>query len=350
MMHPLQKRPLVFLLYVSFWVLVSIVHFILLYSIWGIQWGEALTLAISNYLVVPSLVLTSWVFIRLFPINKERWKQNVLFHLLIASAYSIGFVFLMAFMGELTEGSGYANFNELFAQRLIVNFLIYLLHFLFIYLFTTTQTLEEKVKSQKKLEGLVKDAELNALKAQINPHFLFNSLNSISSLTMTDPAKAQEMIIKLSNFMRYSLQHTQDDLCSLSSELNNAQLYLEIEKVRFGNKLQLDIQMADDTAELLLPNRILQPLLENAIKYGVYEADHEVCIRIDCKKVRHYLVVAIYNNYEPSCNLYKGEGIGLKNIKERLEIIYNNPHLLQVKNENNEFRVALNIPQKETHG
>jgi two-component system, LytTR family, sensor kinase len=128
------------------------------------------------------------------------------------------------------------------------------------------------------LKSLVKEAELHALKSQINPHFLFNSLNSISSLTMTDPLKAQEMVINLSSLMRYSLKHDQVDKVPFSEELKNNQLYLQIEKVRFGNKFNAVFDIDDKCLNANIPNMILQPLYENAIKYGVYEATEPVDI------------------------------------------------------------------------
>jgi LytS/YehU family sensor histidine kinase len=162
---------------------------------------------------------------------------------------------------------------------------------------------------------------------------------------MTDPGSAQEMVINLSQLMRYSLKHNQQETVSFKQELDNNKLYMSIEKVRFGNKLNPVFTIEDDCFKAEIPNMILQPLYENSIKYGVYEATETIDVITHCHCENNNLVVTISNTFDPNARSKKGEGIGLKNIRERMQIIYGNPHLLQINNNNNEFTVTLTIPQ-----
>lgn len=152
------------------------------------------------------------------------------------------------------------------------------------YLIHYNLDLNERKQNEARLETLLKETELNALKSQINPHFIFNSLNSVSSLTLTAPEKAQEMVIKLSDFLRYSLRNNNDQFSTLSEELNNISLYLEIEKVRFGDRLNINNIINADAEKAIVPILILQPLFENAIKYGLYETLEKVEINAKARK------------------------------------------------------------------
>ena len=216
----------------------------------------------------------------------------------------------------------------------------------FFYAISYYNSLKEKIEREAEMKSLVRDAELSALKSQINPHFLFNSLNSISSLTISNPVKAQEMVINLSMVMRYSLQHNQRETVSLKEELENIKLYLGIEKIRFGKKLNPIFEIEESCLKAEIPNMILQPLFENAIKYGVYEATEPVRIYVSCQSEDKYFHIIIDNEYEPDSVKNKGEGIGLNNIRQRLELMYGNPNLLKITDNKTSFKVELMIPQK----
>jgi LytS/YehU family sensor histidine kinase len=224
--------------------------------------------------------------------------------------------------------------------------LVYILIAVFYYTFYFYNKLKEKSKEETRLKELVTQTQLNELKSQINPHFLFNSLNSVSYLAVTEPQKAQDMVIKLSSFLRYSLKHKQDQLVTLEKEIAHIKLYLEIEKVRFGDKLhvQFDIEQCKDC---LIPNMILQPLYENAIKYGVYETTSSVTINTHAAKSNNNLVFTVSNNYDADAVVSKGEGIGLFNIKQRLGLVYGDTTLLQISDNNQIFTAKLVIPQKK---
>lgn len=201
---------------------------------------------------------------------------------------------------------------------------------------------------EAELKTLVKESELNSLKAQINPHFLFNSLNSISALTMIEPGKAQEMIIKLSDFLRYTTSNKEENFTTLEQEINNVNRYLDIEKIRFGSRLHIIQNISESYYSLHLPGLILQPLVENAIKYGIYENTHESVIELKCSYHANFLSITVTNELLPDCVKSKGEGVGLHNIQSRMRILYNRDDLINVSKANHQFEVTLKFPQIES--
>jgi hypothetical protein len=218
---------------------------------------------------------------------------------------------------------------------------VVMLYYLIIYY----RNFKEKLLHETELKDLVKEAELSALKSQINPHFLFNCLNSVSSLTLSKPELSREMLVKLSTFLRYSLAQDVKELNCLANELNNIRLYMEIEKVRFGDRLQLDFDLDETCEQLKIPNLILQPLYENAIKYGVHESLEPVSVKTKCSFENGLLKISIGNNFDPESIPSKGNGIGLPNIQERLQLIYSRSDLMKIVKSENYFTVNLEFPQ-----
>jgi LytS/YehU family sensor histidine kinase len=239
--------------------------------------------------------------------------------------------------------------NESLPWRAVMGVFYYLLFILFYYVILYYEDLQDKLKIEGELQTLVKEAELNALKSQINPHFLFNSLNSISSLTITDPEKAQEMVIKLSDFLRYSLSHDKNEKASLKEEFENLKRYLDIEKVRFGARLNFVSKVPEDCINFEIPNMILQPLIENSIKHGVYNSTEEVLVELNCKDENGYFVIEILNDYDPDAVKKVGQGIGLSNIRKRLQLIYQRQDLLETIADKMVFRAILRLPKNGNH-
>jgi len=215
------------------------------------------------------------------------------------------------------------------------------------YIIITFWEIKEKISRENELNSQLKDAELKMLRSQIRPHFLFNSLNSISSLTLSDPEKAREMVVKLSEFMRFSLGYSEEMLISFDKEMNHERLYLDIEKVRFGEKLLFYENIATSCYHLKIPSMILQPVFENAVKYGVYETTSQNVIHIEATCSESKLKVSITNNFDNDAVFPKGTGTGLKNIAQRLKNIYGAVNLLKVEKTDSLFKVTVEIPQNE---
>jgi len=225
-----------------------------------------------------------------------------------------------------------------------ISVFIYILAVLAYYLFISLTNLSEKKSREAKLESLVKETELKMLRSQINPHFLFNSLNSISSLTLSNPEKAREMVVKLSDFMRYAISKKDEQPVSLTSELENLRLYIDIEKIRFGDKLSTEEIIDPRCLDVKLPVMILQPLYENAIKHGVYESTQTVTISTEVKLSDDYVVIIISNNFEFIPSSRKGTGTGLINVERRLKLFYGNKASIITEKDKGIFKVTLFIP------
>jgi two-component system, LytTR family, sensor kinase len=199
---------------------------------------------------------------------------------------------------------------------------------------------------QDQIKTLARDAELYKLRQQLQPHFLFNSLNSINSLIGSQPEKARKMIVSLSDFLRKTLHQEESEMVTLDNEMEYCILYLEIEKNRFGHRLATEIDIPESLKLKKIPNLILQPIIENAIKYGLYNTTEDVVICIKAFQKNNLLIIEIsnpfdINNSKPSI----GNGFGLRGINRRLQLIYNQNNLVTIKNENNIFTTTLHIPQ-----
>jgi LytS/YehU family sensor histidine kinase len=244
----------------------------------------------------------------------------------------------------LPEQNDYqAYWDATFPYRVGTGIFIYGLVILTYFLFQSLANLSEKKAKEARLESLVKETELKMLRSQINPHFLFNSLNSISSLTITDPEKARSMVIKLSDFMRYALSKKDERPVSLYSELENLRLYLDIEKVRFGDRLTTEENIDSKCLEIKLPVMILQPLYENAIKHGVYETTELVNIKTEAGIKNGILEIIISNNYDSLIPPVKGTGTGLMNVHRRLELYYGKKASIKTTKENGKYTVFIQI-------
>ncbi len=204
---------------------------------------------------------------------------------------------------------------------------------------------EEKLEERRReTEKLNKEAELTSLREKLQPHFLFNSLNSISSLTFSQPEQARKMIQQLSDFLRGTIKKD-DQLTRLSQEIQHLGLYLDIEKVRFGSRLNTNVSCPCEIEEFYIPNMILQPIVENAIKFGLYNTLEEIEISVTCILEDDFLVIETRNPFDPETSPpKKGLGYGLENVKRRLFLLYNRNNLLKTDTKNNIFITRILIP------
>ena len=232
--------------------------------------------------------------------------------------------------------------------RFIVGWVLYAMVVSFYYLVTYYTESKDRAVKESELKNLITQAELKSLKFQINPHFIFNSLNSMSALTEIDPKKAKEMIIKLADFLRYILATNEQEKNKLSEELKNIRLYLEIEKIRFEDKFEYSEYIDDGCSNVEIPNMLLQPLFENVIKHAVYETFDRVHLRLKCSFDNGYLKLVLENNFDESTKSRKGAGVGLKNIHDRLNLIYHRTDLMEVKKEKGIFSITLFIPYERS--
>jgi two-component system, LytTR family, sensor kinase len=205
---------------------------------------------------------------------------------------------------------------------------------------------QEHKKREADADKLVKEAELAQLRQQLQPHFLFNSLNSINALVGTQPEQARKMVQQLSDFLRGTVKKDDRQRVTLEDELSHLQLYLDIEKVRFGYRLN-SLTEADEKAKAMkLPPMLLQPIVENAIKFGLYDTIGEITISLNAYTEQNNLVIEVKNPFDPATSQPRqGTGFGLNSIARRLYLIYSQNDLLQTSVEGSVFTTQIKIPQ-----
>lgn len=206
------------------------------------------------------------------------------------------------------------------------------------------QEIKERLGRHSNVEGLLKEAELFKLRQQLQPHFLYNSLNSINSLILIDTDKAQEMVGRLSDFLRASVKKDTHEALPIADELLYLEAYLAIESIRFGDRLCITYTH-DYTGDARMPPFLLQPVIENAIKFGLYGNTGKVTISVHIALSENLLTISITNPYDPLMQPQKGTGFGLAGIQRRLYLLYGRDDLLKTRQENNYFTTTLKIPQ-----
>jgi len=210
--------------------------------------------------------------------------------------------------------------------------------------------LEEQKQSESRrsdAEKLARDAELYKLRQQLQPHFLFNSLNSISALAGKQPEQARKMIQHLSDFLRGALKKEDHQRVTLAEELSHLQLYLDMEKMRFGHRLFTEITADETSMDSLLPPMMLQPIVENAIKFGLYDTTEAITIKISAKTTDDFLEMTVCNPFDPETSAPKqGTGFGLSSVQRRLYLLFARNDLLTTSVEHHYFSTTVKIPQE----
>ncbi len=347
MSHPFTSQRRAIIIYGIIWILVGLLNALILNFKMDFSYTISITEGFLGSILFGLLGLIIWYPTRYIPFRKETPFYSVITHLV--AGLIIILIWLLVTVGLLSAifGSDEAYLEYLSGSlfgRGMVGAMIYLVLVLIYYLISYARTLQERAQNEEKLRSLVKESELNMLKSQINPHFLFNSLNSISSLIMSNPDEAHEMIIRLSDFLRYSLKHRENEFVTLEEEMGRMNDYLLIEKIRFGDKLEYNLSNSEICKHHLVPTMIMQPLMENAIKHGVYESLEPVKVEFKCELSDTYLKLELKNDYDPDLPSNTGTGVGLQNVSERIRLAYDGKGRIVKSNANGVFTVTLYIP------
>ena len=293
-----------------------------------------------------------------FFIERGSIGKNTAVHFLTGSLISLFqlFVFILVrqlLLGNPTKSFSFAvDFQRLLVGEFHVNLLIYWIivgirHLLLInrrYIERERDTARLALETAR-LETNLAEAKLDALKMQIHPHFLFNTLNSISVLIHDDAKAANQMLVRLSELLRVALKSESSQKVSLKDELNFLRGYLEIEQVRFQDRLTVDFKIDRETLDARVPNLILQPLVENAIKHGIAPLAKAGRITVETHRQNGFVELKISDNgagFNESSEI--SNGIGLKNTRERLEKLYGEHQRFEIISETNGFRVKIRIP------
>jgi two-component system sensor histidine kinase AlgZ len=348
-MHPLLARGERLALYLALWIIAGALLAALLTGEGGLtMWGAGLfgfPLAAAYAFVC----LSAWYVARATPLASSGMTR------LIATALGTSIVSSAAWLavarawaGLLRRWSGFTvSFQEIATLVFGVGVLLYLLSIAVAYVVAAFEHAREAERRELKAQVFSREAELRTLRAQIDPHFLFNSLHSISALTAADPAAARRMTILLGDFLRESLALGALDRIPLAKELALVEKYLEVERVRLGDRLQVRVSPGEG-GECVVPPLLLQPLVENAVKHGVSHVIDGgiVSIAASCSPSR--LTITIENPADADRPRKPGTRMGLNNVRDRLRTLYGSEAAIRWEEQGGRWRVEVGLPAQKS--
>ena len=351
-MHPIFSSRLRFALYLGGWFTLAPLLAGLLVLLRPRPFADAIAFAGPLTLFYASACLSAWWVCRAHPLGGPKPVHTLLTVFSAAVQASAVWVAAGAVWGAiLAAGLGVDPGRATRLQDLIPLALagvpLYLLSVMAHYIILTFESARAAERRVFESQVTAREAELRALRAQLNPHFLFNSLNSISALAAPDPEAARRMCQLLGDFLRHSLSLGGRERVTLGEELALADRYLAIEQVRFGARLGVDKRADDGALSCLVPPLLLQPLVENAVKHGVADRVEGGTIRIEAHRRGDALVVEVENPRDPDAPPRRGQGLGLENVRARLDALDRRQTRVDVDRSPDRFRVTLTLPARE---
>jgi signal transduction histidine kinase len=334
----IRNRPLRWALVFLFWTLIGLSfasQFYLASYKAGrpVTWGQAVGWSLGDWYVWAVMSLPIVQLARRFRFDDVKWGRNVAIHMVASAICSLGYMALRAGVGQAqsrwsgTSVSFTDTFNPLLVKTFHFNLLIYWVIVSVSHAFDYYRQMQERELRAADLEKRLAQARLQTLQMQLNPHFLFNSLHAISALVHKDADLADQMITRLSDLLRYALESTDAHEVPLRQELDFLRRYLEIEQTRFGDRLAVRLEIAPETLDALVPNLLLQPLVENAIRHGIEPRAKPGRIELRSRVESGQLKLEVCDN---GVGLSPGrkveEGVGLSNTRARLRQLYGDRH------------------------
>ena len=348
-MHPILAQRQRLVLYLVAWIpVIALLTTALALTGWG-GWLRSLLFAVPLLTVYAFLCLAAWYPCRALPLGQTPTEVALTSHIgtaAVSSALWVAMAWLLA--RGLDRSTIIAGKTGLAADQFwllfVVGLLLYLLSVAVHYLFVAAEFSRAAERRALQAEAAAREAEFEALKAQLNPHFLFNSLNSIASLAVTDPSGAREMCVQLGDYLRFTLSESSADLQPLAKELDQVRRFLAVEKVRFGERLRVTEEIDAECLGCLLPTLLLQPLVENALKHGIAGLvdGGEVVIGARCDWAQ--LVLWVENPVDTEARPGAGAGVGLPNVRRRLEGVFGGEATLRHARSGETFRTEIVIP------
>jgi two-component system sensor histidine kinase AlgZ len=314
-----------------------------------IGWSEAALIVFPMCLVYAFICQASWYLCSAMPLREKELVRLLASHGTAASVSTITWVAVgWAWAWILSSSFGMEGVDSRYVAQipilLVSGVLLFVLAVAFNYLLITFEVSQRAESKALELQVLAREAELKALRAQIDPHFLFNSLNSINALVMTDPAGARRMCVLLADFLRGSLKLGSEERIPLAEEIKLAETYLNIERVRLGSRLKIDRQIDPRCETCLVPPLIMQPLVENAITHGVAPVLEGGVVTLLAERNGAGVKIVVENPFESENSAKTGAGLGLKNVKMRLANLYDGNARVDVNQATGLFRVELQLP------
>ncbi len=352
MKHPLQKRWLKWPLGFAFWTLIGLSFAFQFYissakAGMDVSWKQAVSYALGDWYVFALLSIPVVWLAGKFQFESGKRALSLAVHLPCSLFFSLAYMVLRAWIGTWQSEASFAEaFQPLLVKTWHFNLLIYWVIVAVSFAFSYYGKFRERELRAAELEKSLVQAKLHALQMQLNPHFLFNSLHSVSALMHQDVEAADRMIVRLSDLLRAALDNSGAQEVALRDELKFLQSYLEIEKIRFGNRLTVLTEIPADLLNARVPNLILQPLVENAIRHGIEPHAKRGVIELRAQKINGQLTLDVCDNgagvSDPKAI---SEGVGLTNTRARLRTLYGEAHSFEMGNRpEGGLRVRLTIP------
>src|SRR5579884_451681 len=350
-MHPILRNFRALTLYLAAWAPVAGILIYLFVSLGGLTRAGAAALAVPLCVVFAFVCLSAWYSCRTIPVeNSGSW----LVHLVTAMVASLFWVLIARGFASVLSGSGIVfgidqQLGSVYRILFATGVLLYLLAIALHYVLLSNEAAHSAEKREMEAYSLARESELKALKTQVNPHFIFNCLNSISALTSSDPATAREMCIRLGEFLRKTLGLGEKSQIPLREELDLVHAYLAVEQIRFGSRLKLEEQTDSGVLNFQLPPLLLQPLIENAIRHGIASLTEGGWIRLEIANGSPQIIsIRIENNFDPEAPQRSGANIGLKNVGQRIDTTYGGRARFEIGTEGEQFKVALELPAEKS--
>ena len=338
-MHPILATRWRTLLYLSGWVPILALLDYLMWASGGASWVQNTAILAPACFLFAFACLSPWPMCRVRPLRLADTVTLAVTWTAAAAAAAATFTGAAWAMARI-EGRQSAHPDLLFG----VGILLYLLSAGLHYAALAAEESREASLRVAEAHSLARDAELHALRMQINPHFHFNSLHSIAALATQDGTRAREMCIRLADFLRSSLGLGERDTIPLSEELALARSYLEVEQVRFGARLEFSEKIEESCQDCAVPVLLLQPLVENAIKHGIAGLVEGGAIRLSVERFGADVRLAVENAFDPDALPPNRLGMGLPHVRRRLALRYGDTASMEAGGREGVYRVELRFP------
>jgi sensor histidine kinase YesM len=348
-LHPIFADKQRLTLYMAAWLVIAGLLCVLMVMMNALAWSEAVVLLLPMSFIYAFMCLASLYLCKAFPLQHTPFLKT-LSAVLTASLLSAVLWLLVGkgvatILSRFDFWSGLAQkFDAGIAILFGIGMLLFVLATVIHYLLLAFDAARAAERKALELQVLAREAELKALRSQIQPHFLFNSLNSISALTASDAAAARAMAVQLADFFRTTLKLGQQQFIPLGEEFTLAERFLSIEQVRFGSRLVFEGRLAAGCENIPVPSLILQPIVENAVNHGIAHLVEGGTIILSAERNASLLLLRVSNPCDAGRPRSKSTGVGLENIKRRLHTLYGDEARISITNGAREYVVELTLP------
>ncbi len=346
-MHPVFHSSRNLIVVASLWLALSFIICYSLYYILDIDFGDSLILflplffaffffCIANYFICLRLPIRRTSLPRLFITQLAGMASTLVIWLVVGVVYAY-------ILDKADPGEWVPLFWDSIVPLITIGAILYCFWILVHYIYLMAEQHDQMERTELKQRLLISQTELQAVKATVHPHFLFNSLNTLANLSLADPRKVHDLCLKIAEFLRYSVSYGKKNTATVGEEVTHIKNYLSVENERFGSRLRVVFELGDNINEVPILPLVLFPLVENSIKHGI---DHRLeggTLSISIKKQAEMLVICIENPYD-DLDKKAGENIGLESVRKRLNAHYGESSQLTTIANTNTFIVKLKIP------